>query len=559
MKTDDMKNKVIGLVLVVVTCAIWIGIDHNNGPTEPHPVHSVTSSSHEVELSPEIVAHTEELLNAYEQAREALASDDLPAANSAGEGLASIIPIFADSELPHLFETASAAQELSLADNLEVARSAFGEISEGLIATMINNPSLQQGRTLFYCPMVPDGFPNWVQPTPELDNPYMGLSMSRCGNSERWPEPASEGDAEVAYYTCPMHTSVRSDGISTCPICAMDLVPVSVASLLSGEVVIDGQRRQSFGVRTTAIHMGPMVEILRLPARVEWDPSTTHQVNIRADGWIEGLRVSDVGEAVRSGQVLFTLYSPELISAQGELLAAVRTHGPDHPTSLAGKSRLRVLGLTAGDIERIIEAGVPSERVNIRSPQSGVITEINLTEGAHVTAGVSAMVIGQTNTAVVEADLYESHLANISAGTEALVSFPALHSAPISAVVDRVDPWLDPQTHTARARLLVDNSEGALVAGMDADVSLHIDRGDSLLLPASAVIFNGDDRVVFIDMGDGRLTPTHVTLGARSNDLYQVLEGLETGDQVVTSGTFLVAAESRIYSASTTWAGGGDE
>ena len=211
------------------------------------------------------------------------------------------------------------------------------------------------------------------------------------------------------------------------------------------------------------------------------------------------------------------------------------------------------------DIEAIIEAGAPSQRIQIRSPQSGVITEINLTEGAHVTAGVSALVIEQTDTAVVEADLYESHLADVGTGTEAHISFPALHSAAITAVVERVDPWLDPRTHTARARLLVDNSDGALVAGMDADVSLSINRGESLLLPASAVIFNGDDRVVFLDIGDGRLTPTHVTLGARSNDLYQVLGGLETGDMVVTSGTFLVAAESRIYSSSTTWAGGGDE
>ncbi len=552
MKTKT-KNTAIGALLVALTCTIWIAVNRTDESTELDTVYTLSEVTPVADISSATMVNVEALFESYESARLALASDDLAAGTSSGGDLVSVLGLFENSELTSLTEGVGSAQRLHQAVDLASARLAFGEVSESLVATMVDNESLRHGRTLFSCPMVYDGFAKWVQPSSALDNPYMGLSMALCGNTEQWPESFSTEEAEIAYYTCPMHTSVRSEDIGTCPICAMDLVPVSAASLLSGEVVIDGQRRQTFGVRTTAIHRGPMVETLRLPARVEWDPSANHEVNIRSDGWIEGLRVDDVGQSVRLGQTLFTLYSPELISAQGELLAAIGVHGSDHPVAVASRSRLRVLGLADRDIDAIIEAGQTSERVNIRAPQSGVITEINLTEGAHVTAGMSAAVIGQTTTAVVEADLFENHLADVTTGTQATVSFPALHSSQIAAVVESVDPWLNPQTRTARARLIIDNSDGALIAGMDANVSLHIDRGDSLLLPASAVIFNGDNRIVFLDMGEGRLTPTFVTLGARSNELYQVLTGLDSGDEVVTSGTFLVASESRIFSSSATW------
>jgi Cu(I)/Ag(I) efflux system membrane fusion protein len=561
MKTKNLRNRIIGLLLVAFTYALWVNIG-KEAPQEslaPHSGHSTGEMASVSDLDNETMVMVNALFESYESTRSALAGDDLTGANSGGEALAGVLSGFGQSELPHLVDLNMAAHRIHGAADMDSARLAFGEISEALIETMVNNESLQEGRTLFFCPMVPDGFPNWVQPTDQLDNPYMGLAMPRCGNSEQWPEPVSEEASAIAYYTCPMHTSVRSDDMGTCPICGMDLVPVSEASLLSGEVVIDGQRRQTFGVRTTVIHTGPMIETLRLPARVEWDPSTTHEVNIRADGWVEGLRVNDVGESVQAGQTLFSLYSPALISAQGELLAAINTHGPEHPVTRASKSRLQVLGLTERDLASIIQAGEPSQRLNIRAPQSGIVTQVNLTEGAHVKAGMAAVVISQTSTAVIEADLYEDQLADISAGTEALVSFPALHIPPTPAVVERVDPWLDPLTHTARARMLIENSNGALVAGMDANVELQIDHGESLLLPASAVIFNGDARIVFLDIGEGRLTPTLVTLGVRSNDLYQVLDGLEPGDEVVTSGTFLVAAESRIYSTSAMWEGGSNE
>jgi Cu(I)/Ag(I) efflux system membrane fusion protein len=401
--------------------------------------------------------------------------------------------------------------------------------------------------------------------------------MPECGTPAGWdvsgPRGEEEIDAharaahgadggEISHYTCSMHPSVRRTEPGTCPICSMDLVPVTREEVDTGVIIVDAQRRQLIGVRTAVIRRGPIGVTIRAVGKVTYDETRLSDVSVKYRGWIGTLHADSPGQLVRKGKPLFTLYSPELHAAQEELLAVLAsqrqargTSAPERADYLveAARQRLRLWDLEDAEIDRIAERGQAVKYLPIASPVTGYVVEKNVVAGAVVEPGMKLYRIAGLDRVWVEAEVYESELPLVSVGQQAEVGLSYLPGERFTGRVAFVYPYLEGSSRTGRVRIELANPGLELKPEMYADVTLRADRGEGLVVPVEAVLYAGPRRLVFVDLGEGRLRPQEIEVGVRSGDSYEVLSGLEEGETVVTSGNFLVAAESRLKSATGQW------
>ncbi len=448
---------------------------------------------------------------------------------------------------------AASAKNLESADSAVSARRPYAALSRALFGLAEADPRLQEGWHAFSCPMAED-FPKWFQGHQEIENPYMGQQMLACGSASDWasqmePTAPQPGADEVAHYTCPMHPSVRQQTPGTCPICNMDLTPVTHEDLRTGDVLVDSVRRQRIGVRTTAVARRTLVRPIRAVGEVAWDESRVHDVTARVDGWVEDLRVTRAGDPVERNATLLRFYSPDLLATQRELLAAP----PGGRLATAARERLRLWGMSSWAIRDMQRRQEPRQRIGIQSPITGVVIDKRVNEGAHVSAGALLYRIADRSRVWVLADVFEQDLPHVTVGQRVVVNVSGATGEPIGGVVDYIYPTVSAQTRTARVRVQLDNPEGRLRPGMIANLSFDVDLGEHLAVPTDAVVYTGRRRLVFVDRGEGRLRPVEVTVGARTTDWISVESGLTEGDVVVSSGVFLLAAESRIRSATDYW------
>ena len=367
---------------------------------------------------------------------------------------------------------------------------------------------------------------------------------------------------EIAYYTCSMHPSVRQPAPGKCPICGMDLSPVTKQQQAEGVILIDERRRQLIGVRTSAVTLGPLRGSFKAVGQVTYDESAFTDVNLKVRGWITKLFVNETGQRVSRGQALFSMYSPELYGAEQDFLLALRGHGNQAvdagapgKQSFAGaaRTRLNLLGLTDAQIDAISAKGEPQENTTVSSPASGFVIEKNVVEGASVDAGMRLFRIAALSKVWVEADVYEADLAQVHRGQAAKVTLDYLPGRAYDAKVSYVYPYLSAGARTGRVRIELSNDKLELRPGMYATVELSSELGSRLQVPASAVVYTGPRRLVFVDLGEGRFRPQEVRVGSEAGGSYEVLEGLQAGDQVATSGVFLIAAEARIATEAKYW------
>lgn len=360
------------------------------------------------------------------------------------------------------------------------------------------------------------------------------------GEAGAAPADAAHGDADdIAFYTCPMHPSVQQPGPGSCPICGMPLTPVPRASLDRGTVTVDEARRRRFGIDVEAAAPRVMADRLRLPAVVAWDPSRVRDVSSRVGGWVSGLTAAP-GDPVARGAVLYRLYSPELVAAQGEWLAA-----PEGPTRDAARDRLRRWGVSEGVLAEVARDGQPLEQVPFTAPAGGVVLERSVVEGGTVAAGQALFRLADAGRVWVEGAVPEAELASVRAGQAAWVRVDGL-PAPLPGKVDRVLPTLDPSTRTARVRVVLENPDGALRADQWATLELERGAAERLAVPETAVLYTGPRRVVFVQEGADDFSPREVEVGLRADGWVEITKGLVAGEKVVRSGTFLVAADSRL-------------
>ena len=530
-----------------------------------HAGHAEIAPLPPVALDPAALEYVGAAFQAYEAARALLARDTLGGLSARAQELALALGAAAEAVrdghpevAAHLTHSAELATWLGASTDLASARQHFSALSQALFVVAEADPRLQQGWHAFECPMQ-SGFNRWFQRAPEIANPYMGPRMLACGGGSGWSASAEatpeveHAPGEIAHYTCSMHPSVRQAGPGNCPICGMTLTPVTHEEIESGVVRVDEAQRRRIGLETSPVVRAPLGRTIHALGRVTYDESALVDVTLRLDGYIQKLHVATTGQPVRLGQVLFTLYSPELYAAQQELLLAQQ--GASQSLAAAARKRLSLWGLSRVQIDRIVASGQPMENVPFLAPASGYVIEKDVTEGAAVTAGQRLFRIAPLRKVWVQADVYEQDLPYINVGQKVDISFPYLPGKTYQDQIAYIYPALEGMTRTARVRVELPNQELALKPDMYADVRMHIDAGERLQVPESAVLYTGPRRLVFVDLGDGRLEPREVSLGLHAGQSYEVLDGLSEGERVVTAGNFLIAAESRIRSAAR-WSGG---
>lgn len=396
----------------------------------------------------------------------------------------------------------------------------------------------------------------------QVGNGTGGMNAMDGGTSTDGAAPP----VEIDHYTCSMHPSVHEAAPGACPICGMTLVPVPKEQKEQGVVVVPEVRRQIIGVRTAPVVEAPMHWTFRALGRVAYDEAALSDVTLKVRGWITKLYVDETGQRVSRGQTLFTLYSPELYDAEQDLLLAARaatttaTAPTGHPMlegshALAGaaRQRLRLLGLEDAQIDAIAQKGAPSESVAFPSPASGFVIEKDVVQGAAVEPGARLYRIAALDRVWIEADVYEADFAHVRVGQRATITLDYLPGRAYEAKVAYVYPYLDAKTRTGRVRIELANEGLGLRPGMFANVELSADLGKRVQVPASAIVYTGPRRLVFVDLGQGRLQPTEIQVGSEADGMVEVLSGLCAGQTVATSGVFLIAAEARIRTAATYW------
>ena len=389
------------------------------------------------------------------------------------------------------------------------------------------------------------------------------LGVAGCAK-EQQPAPASEPVAAAAddtaaehaakhadpLYRCPMHPDVVRNEPGECPICGMELVkvepePAESAGAAGPEVRISPAVVNNLGVRTEPAAMAAPERRAATVGYVAFDERRMRQVQPRAEGWIEGLAVRAMGETVMAGQLLFTLYSPMLESAQQEFLDAQRIGNRD--LIEASRERLRALGLEAGATERLARAGRASGRVPFYAPIGGVVTDLAVREGAMVAPNMMVLTITELGSLWVIAEVPESQAAWVRAGTLTEIRLPSLPGETLAGRVEYVYPELNMETRTLRARIVLDDAGPGLRPNMLANVTLVGEAGEpAVMVPRSALIRSGSEDRVVVALGEGRFAPRRVVAGPESGDRVVIRDGLAEGEQVVVAGQFLLDSEANL-------------
>lgn len=377
---------------------------------------------------------------------------------------------------------------------------------------------------------------------------YAGLRYGEHAH-EHGDARAEEAPAVMQTWVCPMHPEVVQDHPGTCPICKMKLVAktVSPAPAKPSErelVVVDAMRQQLIGLTTAVIDRGVVAKELRAVARVTVAEPQVRRVTMKVPGFVEKVFVDFVGKPVRRGQPLFTLYSPELVAAENELLIA-RKSG-DTALLSAARTKLELWDVPAAELERLEREGSVGRSVTFVSPVAGVVTRKELVEGARLELGAMAYEVSDLSTVWAVAELYESELRFVSVGMEGELKLGAFPDRRFRGKVLFVDPVLDPKSRTARVRLSFTNPTGELRPELFGELTIARPTREVTRIPKDALVRSGTGDVAFVMQDEGHFEPRQVQLGEVGAEYAEVLAGVREGERVVTHANFLIDSESKL-------------
>lgn len=348
-------------------------------------------------------------------------------------------------------------------------------------------------------------------------------------------------------WTCSMHPQIRQPDPGLCPLCAMDLIPVATGGSAqpgAREIVLGPAAEKRAEIATARLFRDQARHELTLTGRVELAETGLHSVSARSAGRIDSLFADSVGQQLAEAEVLAEIYSPELLSAQEELLQSVGTGD-----ETAAREKLRLLGIAAVDIDAVITTGRVSERLPLRAPSAGVVLEKPILEGDHVRRGETLLTIADLSRVWALFDVWEQDLHLVAVGQQIEFSAEALPGQTFTGLVSFLDPVLNDQSRSLALRVEMDNSAGLLRPGLFLRGTLRAPYGaekEPLLLPATAPLLTGRRAVVYVSLGQGRYEGREVVLGPRVGDFYIVRGGLDEGEEVVVRGAFKLDSDLQI-------------
>jgi len=321
-------------------------------------------------------------------------------------------------------------------------------------------------------------------------------------------------------------------------------------------VVLDQEAARRIGVALTAVGRRPLELSVSAVGTVAYDETRLATLNPKIEGWVEVLHVDFTGSPVTAGEPLLEVYSPELLTAQEELILAARLAAGAAPGRAAANAtqllesarrKLAYWDIPEDEIARIEVSGEPSKTLTLRAPATGIVVEKNVVQGDRIMPGMTLYRIANLESVWIEADVFEKDVALVAEGQDATVTFEAFPGSTFAGRVSYVYPTVSLQSRTARVRLELPNPARALKPGMYANIVLQVPLGEpTLVVPRSAVIETGQRALVFVQGAEGALDPREVIVGRTSGQLTQILAGLDAGERVVSSAAFLVDAESNL-------------
>ncbi|MCF6187719.1 MAG: efflux RND transporter periplasmic adaptor subunit [Desulfobulbaceae bacterium] len=373
----------------------------------------------------------------------------------------------------------------------------------------------------------------------------------------------AENAAAETVWTCSMHPQIQLPEAGQCPICFMDLIEVEKESNDNRQslrqISFDDRARKLAQVEVRPVVRGKAATEIRMVGKVDYDETRVGTITSWVSGRIDKLFVDYTGSRVRRSQPMAKIYSPELLTAQAELIQASaalkRTEQSGNEiikktasrTLTASREKLRLLGLGNGQIEAIEKQGKPTDHITLTAPMSGIVIKKNVTEGMYVKTGTPIYTLADLDRVWVILEAYESDLQAITLGQQVLFSVESYPGTPFQGKVAYIDPLVDNKTRTIRVRLNVDNRDAKLKPGMfvrATAVSTASNDPDKqpLLIPASAPLVTGKRALVYVQLPDrvGVYVGREVILGQRRGDSFEVRSGLREGELVVTRGNFKI-------------------
>ncbi len=355
------------------------------------------------------------------------------------------------------------------------------------------------------------------------------------------------GEREVLYWYDPMHPEHRFNQPGKSPFMDMDLVPRYADEGDVSEVSIAPGIQQSMNVRTSIAERGRLWRRIDSVGEVEVDEANVHHLHVRVEGWIEASSVVAKGDEVSSGQLLFTLYSPTLVNAQEEMLAALRRG--DAQAVRGARDRLAALGVQPEAIAELERSRTARRALPWRAVQSGVVTTPGVRAGMFVRPGDVVVEITSLSSVWVIADVFARQAEWLRIGISGEIRTPTHPGRVWESEVSYIQPELSASTRTTRVRLPVANPDGVLRPGTWTAVRLFAGPVDDVVMvPKEAVIDTGLATRVILRKGANRFEVRQVTPGMVSGEWAQILHGIEPGDEVVVSGQFLIDSEAALRS-----------
>src|ERR1017187_3446321 len=393
---------------------------------------------------------------------------------------------------------------------------------------------------------------------------------------------AQNGGRKVLYLGGPRHPAYKTEKPGVAPDCGMKLEPVyadggataapaganpkhvsagDLSNMEVGTVQITPEKQQLIGMKYEQVELGGGSRTIRAAGKVAIDETRIGHVHTKVEGWIDQVFVDFTGKLVKKGQPMLTIYRPDMLASQRELLLAAKAKtimkdsalpsGFDQSESLlqATRRRLELWDLSEAQIDQVLRTGEPIKNITVYSPMTGYITDRKAFPQVKVMPDTDLYTIVDLSRVWIMADVFEYEAPNIHVGETARVSLQALPGKSFSARIDYLQPEVDPMTRTLKVRLNMNNPGVMLKPDMYADVEFRVNIPSKLTVPADAVLNAGERKTVFVDRGNGYFEPRQVKTGEREGDRIQILSGLSQGERIVTSGNFLIDSESQMKAA----------
>lgn len=435
-----------------------------------------------------------------------------------------------------------------------------------------------------------------------------GIFLSIDLSSPQSPLNGARDSHAAEQYTCGMHPMIIVDEPGSCPICGMDLTPMKAETAGAVEssveqkikywqapmdptyirnepgkspmgmdlipvyenqatggamISIDPTTIQNMGVRTAGVVRGDLSRSIRTVGLISYEEPKQYVVNAKIAGWVEKLYVAETGQQVQKGQKLLEIYSPELFTAQQELLLARDnynslkdssfTHIVDSAKRLLNSSRkrLQLWDVSHEQITLLEKTGQVKKTITLFAQYKGIVTEKTVNEGMYVKPGMPLLNLADLSKVWVLADIYEYQLPWVKVGQSVRVELPYVKDRSLAGHINYLYPFVEPKTRTIKARIELDNANFELRPDMYVTVYLNGEQlNNALIIPQEAVLYSGEKQTVFVAQSGGRFEPRLVKTGLQGeNGHIEILQGLFEGEQVVTSAQFMLDSESKLREA----------